>query len=375
MESKENLKYLFYLTKVKNLGNVRIKNILAYCKDARNSFELSKHEMKRIEGIDKVTSEEIIKSRKLLNKYEKEFDSIIEETEKKNIKILSITDDEYPSNLKKIFDAPVLLYYKGKLFKEDKYSLSIVGTRTPTEYGRNVCERLTKDISELGIPVVSGLAKGIDSIAHRVALENDNTTYAVLGSGVDVIYPKDNKRLYDSIVEKGAVISEFEIGASPDKVNFPRRNRIISGISVGTLIVESGLRGGSLITGSFALDQNKEVFSIPGYIYSKKSEGSNELIKNGQAKLVTKVDDILDELSYKLKPILKKSETEKEQKQIQQLNVFEKKIYDVLDYEPIFIDKISDLTKISISDCLVNLLSLEFKGIIKQIPGKCFIRL
>jgi DNA processing protein len=234
---------------------------------------------------------------------------------------------------------------------------------------------LTKDISELGIPVVSGLAKGIDSIAHRVALQNANTTYAVLGSGVDVIYPKDNKRLYDSIVEKGVVISEFEIGASPDKVNFPRRNRIISGISVGTLIIESGLSGGSLITGSFALDQNKEVFSIPGYIYSKKSEGSNELIKNGQAKLVTKVDDILDELSYKLKPILKKSETEKEQKQIQQLNVFEKKIYDVLDYEPIFIDKISELTKISISDCLVNLLSLEFKGIIKQIPGKCFIRL
>jgi len=375
LESNKNLKYLFYLTKVKNLGNVRIKNILAYCKDARKSFELSKREMKRIEGIDKVTSEEIIKSRKLLKEYEKEYESIIEEAEKKNIKIVSIEDDEYPSNLKKIFDAPVLLYYKGKLFKEDKYSLSIVGTRTPSEYGRNVCEKLTKEISELGIPVVSGLAKGIDSIAHRVALQNDNLTYAVLGSGVDVIYPKDNKRLYDSIVEKGAVISEFEIGADPDKVNFPRRNRIISGISVGTLIVESGLRGGSLITGSFALDQNKEVFSIPGYIYSKKSEGSNELIKNGQAKLVTKVDDILDELSYKLKPILKKSETEKEQKQIQQLNVFEKKIYDVLDYEPIFIDKISELTKISISDCLVNLLSLEFKGIIKQIPGKCFIRL
>lgn len=375
MESKENLKYLFYLTKVKNLGNVRIKNILAYCKDVRGSFKLSKRELKRIEGIDEKTSEEIIKSRKSLEKYEKEFDKIINDTVKKNIKIISIEDEEYPSNLKKIFDAPVLLYYKGKLIKEDKYSLSIVGTRTPTEYGRNVCEKLTKEISELGITVVSGLAKGIDSIAHRVALQNDNTTYAVLGSGVDVIYPKDNKKLYDSIVEKGAVISEFELGADPDKVNFPRRNRIISGISVGTLIVESGLKGGSLITGSFALDQNKEVFSVPGYIYSKKSEGSNELIKNGQAKLVTKVDDILSELSYKLKPILKKTETEKEEKQIQELNVFEKKIYEVIDYEPVHIDKISELTEISISDCLVNLLSLEFKGIIKQIPGKCFIRL
>ncbi len=375
MQSKENLKYLFYLTKVKNLGNVRIKNILTRCKEAKECFELSKHELKRIEGIDEKTSNEIMKSKKLFGDYEIEFDKIIKNAEEKNIQIVNITDEEYPSNLKKIFDAPVLLYIKGRLYKEDKYSLSVVGTRFPTEYGRNVCERMVKEISKLGIPVVSGLARGIDSMSHRVALENNNLTYAVLGCGADVVYPKENKKLYEQIIENGAVISEFEIGASPDKVNFPRRNRIISGISVGTLIVETGLKGGSLITGEFALDQNKEVFAIPGYIYSKKSEGSNELIKNGQAKLVTNVDDILNELSYKLKPILKKTEAEKEEKQIQELSIFEKKIYEVIGIEPIHIDKISEITEMSISDCLVNLLSLEFKEIIKQIPGKNFIRL
>ena len=375
MQSKEKLKYLFYLTKVKNLGNVRIKSLLARCEEARDCFELSKRELKRIEGIDEKTSEEIIKSRKFFGDYEREFEKILKNAEEKNIRIVNITEEEYPSNLKKIFDAPVLLYIKGKLYKEDKYSLSVVGTRFPTEYGRNVCERMVKEISKLGIPVVSGLARGIDSMSHRVALENNNLTYAVLGCGADVVYPKENKKLYEQIIENGAVISEFEIGAAPDKVNFPRRNRIISGISVGTLIVETGLKGGSLITGEFALDQNKEVFAIPGYIYSKKSEGSNELIKNGQAKLVTNVDDILNELSYKLKPILKKTEAEKEEKQIQELSIFEKKIYEVIGIEPIHIDKISEITEMSISDCLVNLLSLEFKEIIKQIPGKNFIRL
>ena len=360
---------------MKNIGNVRIKNILTHCKGAKECFELSKHELKRIEGIDEKTSNEIMKSKKLFGDYEIEFDKIIKNAEEKNIQIVNITDEEYPSNLKKIFDAPVLLYIKGRLYKEDKYSLSVVGTRFPTEYGRNVCERMVKEISKLGIPVVSGLARGIDSMSHRVALENNNLTYAVLGCGADVVYPKENKKLYEQIIENGAVISEFEIGAAPDKVNFPRRNRIISGISVGTLIVETGLKGGSLITGEFALDQNKEVFAIPGYIYSKKSEGSNELIKNGQAKLVTNVDDILNELSYKLKPILKKTEAEKEEKQIQELSIFEKKIYEVIGIEPIHIDKISEITEMSISDCLVNLLSLEFKEIIKQIPGKNFIRL
>lgn len=176
------------------------------------------------------------------------------------------------------------------------------------------------------------------------------------------------------MVENGAVISEFPIGAQPDKVNFPKRNRIISGISLGSLIIESGIKGGSLLTAEFALDQDKEVFAIPGYINSKQSEGTNEIIKKGQAKLVTDIDDIISELEIKLKPILKKETTAKQEKIVTGLNPAEMKIFKMLNYEPVHIDRINEETGLSISDCLVNLLALEFKGLIRQIPGKNFVK-
>ena len=283
-------------------------------------------------------------------------------------------DDEYPLNLKTIFDAPVILYYKGCLNANDAYSIGIVGTRYPSEYGKNACIELVKGLSGLGIPVISGMARGIDSTAHKVALESQNLTYAVLGSGSDVVYPFENKKLYESIIETGAILSELEPGAKPDKVNFPRRNRIISGISLGTVIVESALRGGSLITAEFALDQNREIFAVPGTIYSKNSGGTNNLIKKGIAKLITNVDDILAELEYKLSSYLKKEKAAAVKPDID-LNIFEKKIFDIMGTEPLYIDDVSEKTDLSISDCLVNLLTLEFKGIIRQIPGKYFIKL
>jgi DNA processing protein len=192
-----------------------------------------------------------------------------------------------------------------------------------------------------------------------------------------VIYPPENEKLYNEIIENGAVISEFELGTGPDKVNFPRRNRLISGISVGTLIIESGLKGGSLITAEFALDQNKEVFAVPGYIYSKKSEGCNNLIKKGQAKLIGSVEDIFSELNYKLDGFLKKDMVNLKdiEKQNIELRIFEKSIIDILSSEPKHIDEINTATGLSISDCLVNLLSLEFKGLIKQLPGKYFLKI
>ncbi len=354
---------------------MRIKNILNYYKKPCDFFQSSANDLRKIEGIDFNISGEIISSRKNREVYEKEFDSILKNAEKKNIHIISIIDEDYPENLRKIFDAPVLLYYKGKLDKTDKYSLSIVGTRTPTEYGKYNCEKFTEKLSELGIPVISGFARGIDSIVHSVCIKNNNLTYAVLGSGVDVVYPAENRKLYNELVEKGAVISEFPIGAKPDKVNFPRRNRIISGISLGSLIIESGIKGGSLLTAEFAIDQDKEVFAIPGYINSKQSEGTNEIIKRGQAKLVTNIDDIISELEIKLKPVLKKDLIEKEEKAVKDLNDSEKKIYDMLEYEPIHIDKINETTGLSVSDCLVNLLSLEFKSLVRQTPGKNFIKI
>jgi DNA processing protein len=377
MDKTETLKYLYFLTKVKNLGNVKIKNILFYNKKFDEEFLFNYERLKRVEGINDIIAGNILNAKKNYSLIEKDFDKILKNAEKNSIKIISILDEEYPENLKNIYDAPVILYYKGNLTKNDVFSLSVVGTRYPSEYGKNVCRKIVEELSHNMIPIVSGMARGIDSLAHKTALTNNNMTYAVLGSGVDVVYPRENEKLYNEIIENGAVISEFELGTGPDKVNFPRRNRIISGMSVGTLIVETGIRGGSLITAEFALDQNKEVFAVPGYIYSKKSEGCNNLIKKGQAKLIDSVEDIFSELNYKLDGFLKKDivNLKESEKKVIELNIFEKSIIDMLSNEPKHIDEINSTTGLSISDCLVNLLSLEFKGLIKQLPGKYFIRI
>lgn len=374
MNSIELLKYVFFLSKIKKLGNARIKSILNHIKSLYDFSQCSRRDLRKIEGIDESISFEIISSLKNFNEYEREFHNVMSSAERKNVSVISVFDGEYPENLKRVFDSPVILYYKGKLDTKDKYSISIVGTRNPTEYGKYTCEKFTERLSELGIPIISGFARGIDSRAHSVCLKNNNLTYAVLGSGVDVVYPADNRRLYHELIERGAIISEYPVGSLPEKVNFPKRNRIISGISLGSLIVESGIKGGSLLTAGFAIDQNREVFAVPGYINSKQSEGTNELIKSGHAKLVTNVDDILTELESKLRPVLKKETFEKQQTIFNDLSSVEKIIYEVLDCKPVHIDEINEATGLTISECLVNLLSMEFKGVVRQIPGKNFIK-
>jgi len=374
LSSVESLKYIFLLTKVNRLGNVKINNILNHFKSPEDFYKGNINEFRKINGIENNISLEIAKVLKEKDKYFREFDEIINKSAKEKINLISILDDNFPENLKKIFDTPVLLYYKGKLTKNDVYSISIVGTRSPTEYGKYNCEKFTEQLSDLDIPIVSGFTRRKDTTKHKTCLKKDKINYAVFGCGVDVIYPFENRKLYFEMIEKGAVISEFTLGAKPDKVNFPRRNRIISGISIGTLVIESGIKGGALLTAEIAVDQDREVFAMPGYINSKQSEGTNELIKRGQAKLVTNIEDILNELDHKLKPILNKEFTEKANKTIIDLNETESKIYSVLNYEPIQIDEINELTNLSISDCLVNLLSLEFKSLVRQIPGKYFIK-
>jgi DNA processing protein len=224
-------------------------------------------------------------------------------------------------------------------------------------------------LSLLGITVVSGLARGIDTTAHSATLKSGGRTIAVIGSGLDVPYPPENKKLLDQIADTGVVVSEFPMGAKPDAPNFPRRNRIISGLSLGTVIIESAEDGGAMITASTALDQNREVFAIPGNINDKRSSGPNKLIQEGRAKLVQNVDDILAELNVKLE----KGSAKKEERPAIQLTIFEQKIYDILGTDPTHIDDIAEAADSSTSDVLVTLLSLEFKGLIKQLPGKMFM--
>jgi DNA processing protein len=212
------------------------------------------------------------------------------------------------------------------------------------------------------------MARGIDSISHNSAIKSGGRTIAVIGSGLDVIYPPENKKLFEKIVEAGAVISEFPLGTKPDAQNFPKRNRIISGLSLGVIIIETGITGGAMQTAAFALDQNREVFALPGNVGVKQADGTNLLIQRSEAELIRSAEDVILELELKLKPVLGKNIP----KQQIDLSLFEEKILNVLNSEPLQIDKIASLTNSSTSDCLVNLLSLEFKGLVKQLPGKMF---
>jgi len=240
LASFEFLKYIYLLTQVNKLGNVKIRNVMNHFSSPEHFYKCTINDLKRINGIDESISREILSGIRDKEKYFREFDEIFSRAERSEIKLVCISDKEYPENLKRIFDTPVLLYYKGNLSESDKYSLSIVGTRNPTEYGKYNCEKFTDELSGLNIPIVSGFARGIDTIVHKTCIKNKRLNYAVFGCGADVIYPYENKRLYPEVIECGAVISEFPLGAKPDKVNFPRRNRIISGISVGTIGVAYG---------------------------------------------------------------------------------------------------------------------------------------
>lgn len=287
--------------------------------------------------------------------------------------ILTFWDERYPDLLKKIYDPPPLLFIQGTIEKEDTYAIGIVGTRSPSDYGISVAEKFSQEFAKLGITVVSGLARGIDTVVHAATLKQGGRTIAVIGSGLDVVYPPENKILSEKISAHGAVISEYEMGAKPDAVNFPKRNRLISGLTLGTLVIETDCNGGAMITANTALDQNREVFAVPGLVTSRRSRGSHALIKEGKAKLVENVDDILVELSSKLHPLLK-SVLKKEHKPPVEVSLFEKNIYEVLTEAPLHIDVIARQSNASISDTLVNLLSLEFKGLIRQLPGKMFVR-
>ena len=284
-------------------------------------------------------------------------------------RILTLWDKEYPDLLRKIYDPPAMLYILGKLKDTDARALALVGTRHPSPYGRIVAEKITHDVAEHSLTVVSGLARGVDTVVHATALQCGTRTIAVIGSGLDIPYPPENKKLMDHIAEQGAVVSEFPMGTKPDAPNFPRRNRIISGISLGTVVLESAEDGGALITATTALDQNREVFAVPGNITESRSSGPNKLIREGRAKLITNAQDIFDELSTQLHLTFRQDDA----KQID-LTPAEQSLFQIISNAPVHIDVLSEQTERSTSDVLVTLLSLEFKGLVRQLPGKLFLR-
>lgn len=303
----------------------------------------------------------------------------LELIQKHGVKIVTFQDHSYPKNLNDIYDAPALLYVKGHLTDDDDFSVAVVGSRHPTHYGQKAAEALCRSLVGYGLTVVSGMARGIDTAAHVGAIAGQGRTIAVLGSGLDVIYPEENKELYRHIAEKGAVISEYPFGTPPEPKNFPIRNRIISGLALGTVIVEAAQKSGSLITAHLALDQGREVFAVPGSINSLRSTGTHKLIKQG-AKLVERAEDIVEELlPLKKAPSALSTEQEKGAESVstgvpQDLPPEENDLLALVEDYPQHIDEIVRRGGFAVQKVSSILLNLELKGLVQQLPGKLFIR-
>ncbi|MFO7446475.1 MAG: DNA-processing protein DprA [Ignavibacteriaceae bacterium] len=364
----EQLLNLKLLLSVEGIGPGKIRNLLSRLKSTEKILAADFNSLIQVEGINTNLAKRILQIKSSRDTISGQLKSEIESLDKIGADIITVWDPEFPPLLKKIYDPPLLLYILGSLNEADNYLISIVGTRQPTNYGKVQAEKITSELVEQNITILSGMARGIDSIAHNTALKNKGRTIAVIGSGLDVIYPPENNKLFNEIAESGAVISEFAPGTKPDAVNFPKRNRIIAGLGLGCIVIETAITGGAMQTAALALDSNREVFAVPGNLGVKQAEGTNFLIQKGEAKLIRSAEDVLLELELKLKPVIGKNIP----KQQVDLNMFEEKILSTISAEPLQIDKIASLTNLTTSDCLVHLLSLEFKGLIKQLPGKVF---
>jgi DNA processing protein len=291
-------------------------------------------------------------------------------------RLLNWTEPEYPQTLLQIYDPPVLLYVRGDPQVLTEPSIGVVGTRKPTLYGTQMAERLGRELAARGLVIVSGLARGIDAISHQGALAVNGRAIGVLGTGVDVYYPKENRKLYEKVLERGALVSEFPLGTHPAPENFPIRNRIVAGLPLGVVIVEGAQYSGSLITARLAMEFGREVFGVPGNVTQPVSFAPNLLIKQG-AKLVTNGEDVIEELPTPIRAKLVNAEQPEAQQRnlllAASLNSSEKKIYELLSVdEPRHIDDIVEASGLNSSEVLATLFDLEMKGVVRQLPGKQF---
>ncbi|MCK4539706.1 DNA-processing protein DprA [Candidatus Parcubacteria bacterium] len=357
-----------------------MKLISKYFSSFEHAFKANLDELKA-SGIKENIADEFIAARANINTGE-----LLEKIQEEDIKICKITDNDYPRLLKEIYDPPYFFYYKGSIANINNFSIGVVGTRKYTNYGERAIEKIIYNLTKNNLNIISGLALGIDTLAHKACLNAKGKTIAVLGTGIDKqsFYPFTNRHLAEKIIsEGGAIISEFPLGTEPLRYNFPQRNRIISGLSFGTLVIEAAEKSGALITARCACEQNREVFAVPGSIFSDMSIGPNELIKQG-AKPITKADDILETLDLKNinnyientkctpgafpagHPLGKKIIAESEEEKI---------ILEHLSLEAIHIDELIRLTKLNTSAISSTLIILEMKGAIKNLGNMQYVLL
>ncbi len=361
----------FALKSVPGIGNLFFKRLIDHFTSPDRVFQASDEELSKVEGMTARLVSAIMshKHHKLADQFRKELDAVAE----RGYHIVTLSDPAYPPFLLEIPDPPPFLYVHGNLGHSTR-SIAVVGSRNATRYGISTATHLGKDLASLNIMVVSGMAKGIDTAAHDGALMGKGRTIAVMGSGLERIYPAENRKLFHKIAENGAVISEFHLNAAPESHHFPIRNRIISGITLGTVIIEAGRKSGALITARCALEQGREVFAVPGNIHSFKSVGTHNLIKEG-AKLLVNVQDIVDELPHILRPHMANPQLDRNEilKKLPPLTPDEETVFNSLGPYPVHIDDLGRKLSMDPGKLAGILLQLELKGVVQQEPGKLFL--
>jgi DNA processing protein len=358
--TKKEIKYWVGFSLIPRIGRVKFSRLESHFGDLKSAWQATPGELKKA-GLDKSSASAVGYWRDRIS-----LDAEMEKLEKYGVKVLTFHDPDYPARLKEIYDYPPVLYMRGKLLPQDEWCLAVVGTRRSTVYGRQAAEELVTDLARNKITIVSGLARGIDSVAHQSALAAGGRTIAVAGCGLDIVYPAENATLARDITRQGALISEFPLGTRPKADNFPRRNRILSGLSLGVLVVEADETSGAMITAHLALEQNREVFAVPGSILSPASQGTNHLIQEG-AKLVRGYTDILEELN--LTAVTQQMEltgllptTETETMLLKQLSA-----------EPTHIDEVCRSSGLPIATVSGTLSMMELKGLVKQTGNMNYI--
>jgi DNA processing protein len=356
----DKLAYWVALSKVSGIGRVRFAQLERYFGDLESAWRAARDELRQA-GLDSRTADAILAVRSRVSP-----EAEIERLERHQVRVLTYHDPSYPARLKEIYDYPPVLYVRGDLMPQDECCLAVVGTRRASMYGKQVAAEMTTELARRGVTIVSGLARGIDSIAHRNALEAGGRTIAVFACGLDIVYPQDNAELARQIAHQGALVSEYPLGTRPKADNFPRRNRIMSGMSLGVLVVEAGERSGATITAFQALEQNREVFAVPGSVYSPLSRGTNRLIQEG-AKLVIGFADILSELDLTM------AAEQMHMDAVLPANDTESLLLKQVSTEPLHIDEICRRSNLPTALVTSTMALMELKGMVRHLGGMNYV--
>jgi DNA processing protein len=358
--SERDSRYWIGFNKVSGIGAARLQALLDYFGDLSTAWNASIHDLRQA-GLDRRSQDNLLKARDRLD-----LDAEAEKVKRAGAQVLTWEDPDYPPNLRQVYNAPPVLFVRGSIEKRDEWAVAVVGTRRASVYGKEAARLMASGLAQAGVTVVSGMARGIDTVAHRTCLEAGGRTIAVLGCGVDVIYPADNARLAAEIAERGALVSEYALGTRPEASNFPPRNRIISGLTLGTVVVEAGLPSGARITADFAAEQGREVFAMPGNVFNRGSRGTNLLIQQG-AKLVCNAADVLEELNLTMVS---------EQAQARAIipeNDTEALLLAYLSAEPVHVDELRRAVQLPIAQVSSTLALMELKGMVRQVGGMNYV--